>query len=682
VSTSPVRLPAPELPTGPRLALVIATTTYDDPSLRQLRAPATDAVELTAVLADPRIGGFEVTSVIDRPANEVRIAIEEFLAGRAPDDLVVLYFSCHGVTNARRRLHFAATDTFKSRLASTGIDSVWVQDRLEDCRARRQLLILDCCFSGAFARGAKGAEALGLNQLTEPGRGRAVLTASDATEYSFETPTSGQPRQDSPAPGSIFTAALLSGLRDGSADRDGDGFVTVDEAYAYAYQQVRASGAAQTPQRWLSGGEGQLLLARNPVGRPVIPAALPESLRAALDNPWPNVRIGAIDELRDWLTSDDPARVLTATRELEAVVDHDIPRVAAAANSALGHVSAAGPTSGDDVPVAIGPAAPIDGTTESITATEASEQAAIQAEPVPVRPDSREPARPGVGADGGASQDRNVAPPARHGGSLKRRRQRRRIALLIGVVIAIGAVTGTVLWLSARQDRSTEPQNRSSSTSSNAANSTSSPAAECGAIKEEFDAASLAAGWEQLNGGRFALGGGAMAITASDGADVRGDVQGDVTAPFLARDVQGNFSVETAVTVDPQHSYQGAGLLLYRDSENYVRLERGFGSQGAIAFEYAADGRHTKIHGPFSKGPDPVPTSATVVWLRLVRAGTSIKGFWHPANTTTWQELSGTAPLGGDAKAGVAVLNRSQPPAGDPARKPLTARFAYINVTC
>jgi hypothetical protein len=136
------------------------------------------------------------------------------------------------------------------------------------------------------------------------------------------------------------------------------------------------------------------------------------------------------------------------------------------------------------------------------------------------------------------------------------------------------------------------------------------------------------------------------------------------------------------VTVDPQHSYQGAGLLLYRDSENYVRLERGFGSQGAIAFEYATDGRHTKIHGPFSKGPDPVPTSATVVWLRLVRAGTSIKGFWHPANTTTWQELSGTAPLGGDAKAGVAVLNRSQPPAGDPARKPLTTTFAHINVTC
>jgi uncharacterized membrane protein YvlD (DUF360 family) len=329
------RLPAPELPEGPRSALVIATTTYDDPVFRQLRAPATDAVDLADLLADPRIGAFEVTSVVDRSAQEVRIAIENFLAGRMPADLVVIYLSCHGVTDARGNLHFAATDTFNSLVASTGIAATWVNDRLEECRARGQILILDCCFSGAFARGAKGAEALGLNQLTEPGRGRAVLTASRATEYSFETPTSAQPIPDSPASGSIFTAALLAGLRDGSADRNGDGFVTVDEAYGYAYQQVRASGAAQNPQLWLSGGEGELLLARSPAGRVIVPADLPDSLRAALDSQWPTVRVGAVQGLRGWLASDDPARVVTAIRELEGVADNDMPQVAEAARSAL-----------------------------------------------------------------------------------------------------------------------------------------------------------------------------------------------------------------------------------------------------------------------------------------------------------------------------------------------------------
>jgi hypothetical protein len=93
--TTTVRLPAPDLPAGPRSALVIATITYDDPLLRQLRAPATDALEFAAVLADPTIGGFQVTSIVDRPAHEVRIAIDEFLDSRTPEDLVVVYFSCH-----------------------------------------------------------------------------------------------------------------------------------------------------------------------------------------------------------------------------------------------------------------------------------------------------------------------------------------------------------------------------------------------------------------------------------------------------------------------------------------------------------------------------------------------------------------------------------------------------------
>ena len=335
MSGLPVSLPPPDFPDGVRSALVIATTTYEDPSLRRLHAPAKDAVEFATVLADPTVGGFAVTRILDQPAQGVRMAIEAFLTGTSPSDLVLLYLSCHGVTDARRRLHFAATDTVQSSLASTGVDSAWVYDRLEECRARRQVLILDCCFSGAFARGAKGSDSLGLDRLTEPGRGRAVLTASNATEYSFESPEDAHPEPGSAAVGSVFTAALLDGLRDGRADRDGDGFVTVDEAYAYAYQQVRASGAAQTPQRWLSGGEGQIVLSRSPAGRAVIPAVLPESLRLALDSPIPGVRSGAVGELVLWLTSGDVARATTAEQELRVVAANDIRIVAAPAREAL-----------------------------------------------------------------------------------------------------------------------------------------------------------------------------------------------------------------------------------------------------------------------------------------------------------------------------------------------------------
>ena len=146
-----------------RLALVVATGTYTaDPGLRALRAPARDAADLAEVLANPDIGGFAVTTVIDQPAQQIRLAIEDFLDRRGTGDLLLVYLSCHGLLDAYRELYFAATDTRKDRLGATGVEAAWVLDRLEHCRARRQVLILDSCFSGAFAQAAKGEADLDL----------------------------------------------------------------------------------------------------------------------------------------------------------------------------------------------------------------------------------------------------------------------------------------------------------------------------------------------------------------------------------------------------------------------------------------------------------------------------------------------------------------------------------------
>ena len=170
-----------------------------------------------------------MTSVIDKAAHEIRLAIEEFLDDRRTDDLLLLYLSCHGLVDPRRRLFFAASDTLKNRLAATGVEAQWLLDQLDDCRARRQVVILDCCFSGAFANTAKGDADLGLaERFNAAGRGRVVLTASRGSEYSFE----GEPVPGSTMPGSIFTSALVDGIRSGAADLDKDGLISVDDAYA------------------------------------------------------------------------------------------------------------------------------------------------------------------------------------------------------------------------------------------------------------------------------------------------------------------------------------------------------------------------------------------------------------------------------------------------------------------
>lgn len=78
-------IPAPELPPSPRSALVIATATYADQDLSQLRAP--------------------------------------------------VHLSCHGLLDARDRLCFAATGTDKAVLSATAVESTWLAERLEECRS-------------------------------------------------------------------------------------------------------------------------------------------------------------------------------------------------------------------------------------------------------------------------------------------------------------------------------------------------------------------------------------------------------------------------------------------------------------------------------------------------------------------------------------------------------------------
>jgi len=46
----------------------------------------------------------------------------------------------------------------------------------------------------------------------------------------------------------------------------------------------------------------------------ISPSPLPKSLQAGLDSPQPGIRIGAVTELGEWLTSGDAARAAIALR--------------------------------------------------------------------------------------------------------------------------------------------------------------------------------------------------------------------------------------------------------------------------------------------------------------------------------------------------------------------------------
>ena len=242
------------MPDG-RFALIVASSHYSDTTLTQLQAPARDAASLAAVLGAEPIGGFHVETLADQPAGTVMQEIETFFDGRRREDLVLLYFSGHGILDEGARLYFATTDTRVDRPRSTAVPAAFVNDVMSECRSRRQVLVLDCCNSGSFARGIKAGGNIGTAQRFE-GRGRVVITASDAIQYAFEAGGIDDVTE------SVFTRTLVDGLKTGDADLNSDGYVSLDELYDYVYGRVLDASPLQRPGKWAFGVEGQILIAR------------------------------------------------------------------------------------------------------------------------------------------------------------------------------------------------------------------------------------------------------------------------------------------------------------------------------------------------------------------------------------------------------------------------------------
>jgi Caspase domain len=318
---------------GARSALIVASDDYTDPGLRRLRAPASDARALAGVLQDPEIGGFEVRTLLNEPAHEVNLAVEEFFADRRPDDLLLVHFSCHGVKDESGELYFATSNTLLRRLGATAVAAEFVNRRMNRSRSRRVVLLLDCCYAGAFERGmsARAGEGVGIESQFG-GRGRAVITASSAMEYAFEGDELADTREQTP---SVFTSALVEGLETGDADRDQDGLVALDELYDYIYDKVRVATPNQTPGKWTFGVQGELVIARR--ARPVTaPAPLPPELQEAIDSPLAAIRAAAVQELTRLLHGRHAGRALAARLSLEWLTKDDSRTVAAAATGALG----------------------------------------------------------------------------------------------------------------------------------------------------------------------------------------------------------------------------------------------------------------------------------------------------------------------------------------------------------
>ena len=208
-----------------RFAVVIGNDA-GQPADAALRYAQTDAERIASVLED--VGGVRpenLTLLRGQDASTVRralIAVNDRIRASSGETVLIVYYSGHA-------------DAESLHLGTTQLDLGEVEQLVRGSAARFRLLVLDACRSGALTRVKGGTPVPPFDiRLGErvAGEGAVFLTSSSASEDSQESDD---------IKGSFFTHALASGLL-GAADENGDGRVTLDEAYRYAYEAtLRAS---------------------------------------------------------------------------------------------------------------------------------------------------------------------------------------------------------------------------------------------------------------------------------------------------------------------------------------------------------------------------------------------------------------------------------------------------------
>ncbi|MBD2490594.1 caspase, EACC1-associated type [Aulosira sp. FACHB-615] len=221
-----------------KIALLIGVSQYGE-GIPSLSAALNDVAAMERVLQNPNLGGFEqVERLLNPDAIAMRTAIEKLFKEASRDDLVLFFFSGHGITNDEGHLYLTTRNTVKDYFKSTSVDANFIQQESKNCRAKRQVLILDACYSGAFAQGWR-AKSVGVNLRQQLGaEGRVVLTSSSATQQSFEQEGSTL---------SLYTQYLVEGIETGAADKDNSGSIFIHELHDYAKAKVQAAKPNMTP---------------------------------------------------------------------------------------------------------------------------------------------------------------------------------------------------------------------------------------------------------------------------------------------------------------------------------------------------------------------------------------------------------------------------------------------------
>jgi len=251
---------------GRKVALLVGVGTCGD-GLKPLQCPANGVTELQGILLDTAIGGFdEVVPLLDPDVGTMRSRIGEVFGRLTKHDLVLFYFTGHGIKDMSGEFYLttAQTQLFENgRLnPGTAVEASFVKTVLANCYAQRKVIILDCCFGAAFADGFLTMDDGNMDiEMQLGGEGWVVLTAADARNYALEH--EGETL-------SVYTRYLIEGLKTGVAAPVGQEFISVGHLHEYLRNKVLMAAPTMRPEIFNARRGSDIKLAKVAISDPLL----------------------------------------------------------------------------------------------------------------------------------------------------------------------------------------------------------------------------------------------------------------------------------------------------------------------------------------------------------------------------------------------------------------------------
>ncbi|MEM9888531.1 MAG: caspase family protein [Bacteroidota bacterium] len=217
-------------------AVIVGIANYNHMPI--LRYTDDDAYRMYAFFKSPEGGALSderIRVLIDEEAtkNNIKDAMKETFRKAGSNDLVILYFSGHGLRGSFLPIDY---DGYNNKIYHEEINAI-----LRASPAKYKLCIADACHSGSlFERDGSVENVLSsyYDKLAKAAPSTALIMSSKSEETSLESNSLRQ---------GVFSHFLIRGMK-GEADQNRDRVVAIQELYNYVSSNVRNyTGMRQSP---------------------------------------------------------------------------------------------------------------------------------------------------------------------------------------------------------------------------------------------------------------------------------------------------------------------------------------------------------------------------------------------------------------------------------------------------